>query len=345
MKDTKRAKIIRSLKQLVLSQSGGVSRSEAAEALHIDLRTASFYLEQLAAGGLFCSNVVAPGGKGRPYTSYSSNAGNLSFLGLQIHSLLAGSAVLIDASGRELCREKICLPENSSRLTVFSAILELVERYKQFDGKLLGGAGLAISRWLQPPLAGADVYANLADYLERESGVAIHRDVNINAVTFAIARELSCRNLAVINAGKVIEFGLVLDGVPDGDFTRREAWLSHLCVNPDGRRCYCGKHGCLENYVTSGARTERLTKGSASATLRAIGGMLGVAMVRLVRKYPVEAVVLLGAEDIFPSAEEYFLSRMPAGISISCKRSLPLADHAAALEAAHFELHRFTEDI
>ncbi|MBO5721680.1 MAG: ROK family protein [Lentisphaeria bacterium] len=343
MKDTKRAKIIRSLKQLVLSQSGGVSRSDAAEALHIDLRTASFYLEQLAAGGLFCSNVVAPGGKGRPYTSYSSNAGNLSFLGLQIHSLLAGSAVLIDASGRELCREKICLPENSSRLTVFSAILELVERYKQFDGKLLGGAGLAISRWLQPPLAGADVYANLADYLERESGVAIHRDVNINAVTFAIARELSCRNLAVINAGKVIEFGLVLDGVPDGDFTRREAWLSHLCVNPDGRRCYCGKHGCLENYVTSGALSERLQHGKCSATIMALGEMLGQAMLRVARKYPVEYIVLLGADELAGVAGNYFSSRAPSGVRLLAKTLPPWVDYGAALESAYYELYRFTQ--
>ena len=320
MKDTKRARITRALKQLALTSHNGVSRSGAAEYLNIDLRTASLYLEQLTENGLLRCEKSSSGGKGRPHTVYRSNADNLCFMGIQIYS-------------------------NVSRLTVFSEVLELVKRNQKVGTRSLYGIGLAISRWLQPPLAGEDVYANLADYLERESNVAVHRDVNINAVALAVAKKLNCRNLALVHTGKVIEFGLVRDGVPVEGFQKRESWLSHICVNPDGRRCYCGKYGCLENYVTSGARTERLTKGSASATLRAIGGMLGVAMVRLVRKYPVEAVVLLGAEDIFPSAEEYFLSRMPAGISISCKRSLPLADYAAALEAAHFELHRFTEDI
>ena len=344
MQDTKHARIIRSLKQLTLSSRTGVSRAEAAKSLQIDLRTASFYLEQLADLGLLRSEKTPCIGKGRPHVTYRSNADNLCFLGLQILNNLTVSAVVIDASGRELQHSQITLPENMSRLSAFSCILQLVNQFKDNGNGKLYGIGMAISRWLQPPLAGEDVYANLADFLERETGLAVHRDVNINTLAFAQAKQLNCHNLAIVHPGNVIEFGLVRDGLPDVNFAKREAWLSHVCVNPDGRRCYCGKHGCLENYVTHGARHERLLNNNKSATLKTLGTMLGIAMVRLVRKYPVETLLLLGAEELFPAAEEYFKTRIPSGVNFYCKRNSLTVDYGAALMSAHFELHRFTEE-
>ena len=59
-------------------------------------------------------------------------------------------------------------------------------------------------------------------------------------------------------------------------------------------------------------------------------------------KYPVEAVLLMGVDDIFPAAEEYFLSRV-SGVSLQCKRTPQSVEYAAALEAAYLELHRYTE--
>ena len=342
MKDTKRARVIRELKQLALANSGGISRAEAAEKLGIDLRTAAVYLEELADGGLLRSETVPCSGKGRPHSVYRSNADNLSFLGLQICSGAEASAVLTDSVGRKLAGEKFTLPENASRLSVFSALLEVVKRYKNFQNKRLYAVGLAISRWLQPPLAGEDAYANLAEYLQRESSVTVYRDVNINVVAFAAARKLDCRNLAVVHPGKVIEFGLVNDGVTDKEFAKREAWLSHLCVNPDGRRCYCGKYGCLENYVTSGARSERITPANAHAAMRALGEMLGVAMVRISRKYPVEKIVLMAADELFPAAEEYFISRVGNSCKLCLSHPINEVDYGAALLAAQYELYRYT---
>ncbi len=343
MKDTKRARITRELKELVLSRSSGVSRSEAAGLLKIDLRTAALYLEELRQSGLFRCEVVAGSGKGRPRALYRSNADKLAFLGLQIAGDMSAAVTLVDSVGRKLASSKYRLPENGSRLSTFSAILDMVEDFRDFPGYTLYGVGLAISRWLQPPLAGEDAYANLTEYLARESNLSIHRDVNINSVAFALARSMNCRNLAVIHLGKVLEFGLMLDGTPDADFTRREKWLAHLCVNPDGSRCYCGKYGCLENYVSSCARAERRQKNDNPALNRALGEMLGVAMVRLARKYPVEKIILLGADELFAAAEEYFLQRQTHQCSLAASHQPPAVDYAAALEALHSDLYRYTE--
>ena len=86
MIDTKRARITRALKQLVLNSPGAVSRGDVAEALDIDLRTAAVYLEQLRESGLLRCEKLVSGGKGRPSRVYCSNAANLVFLGIKIQT-------------------------------------------------------------------------------------------------------------------------------------------------------------------------------------------------------------------------------------------------------------------
>lgn len=345
MKDTKRARIIRQLKQQILASSAGVSRADAARELNIDLRTAAAYLEQLAECGLLRCEKVVSGGKGRPCGIYRSNADNLCFLGMHIARNLHISCMVIDSLGRELKSCAIDLDPAASRLSAFNAVLELVRECSKLEGKVLYGIGLAISRWLQPPLSGEDVYANLVDFLSRETGVAVYRDVIINVGAFILARQLNCRNLALIHTGEVIEFGLVRDGVPVPDFSKREAWLSHICVKPDGHRCYCGKYGCFENYVTYASRREFFNSSvNRTGTQRALGEMLGAAMVRLVRKFPVEAIVFLDANDIFFNAEDYFFAHVNSKVSLLRHHAAPNAEYAAASMAAYFELHRYTGD-
>ena len=344
MKDTKKARVVRALKSMVLSAPGGVSRQEAADALAIDLRTAAAYLEQLTAAGLFRRENAFSGRKGRPGACYSSNADALCFLGLSVTQNLAVSAAVIDSAGNMLTQEACVLPEPASRLSVFSAIRDFANRFREFRDKRLYGIGLAISRWLQPPLSGEDTYANLSDYLARETGVAVHRDVNINCVAYACSVKLREPDLAVIHPGLVIEFGLVRNGEPERDFTPREAWLSHLCVNPRGRQCYCGKYGCLENYVTRGALNERLKPPISPAVVQSLGEMLALALRRLARKYEVGTMLLLGVDEI--SAEVLRAYRHNSGEPAMPRLLLhgfqPQVSYGAALEAAHFELHRFT---
>lgn len=346
MKDTRKARIVRAVKALVLRSAAGVSRREAADALGIDLRTAASYLEELTRSGLFRRETAPAEGKGRPGLVYRSNADQLAFLGLSLTQNLALSVTAVDAAGNMLREEQLPLSGEGSRLAVFSAIRDCAERFRSVGGKRLYGIGLAISRWLQPPLAGEDTYAKLSDYLEREVGVAVHRDVNINALAYAWSVKLKIPDLAVVHTGLVIEFGLVRGGEPERDFARREAWLSHLCVNPKGRQCYCGKYGCLENYVTSGALRERLKPPASPVVRRSLGEMLALALRRLARKYQVGSLLLFGGDEIFAETERALragddgtpprLLRMDSSLKVCC---------GAALEAAHFELHRFTRQI
>ena len=44
---------------------------------------------------------------------------------------------------------------------------------------------------------------------------------------------------------------IMIDGVPFEGANRRSAEFGHICVQPGGRRCNCGKLGCLEAYCTA----------------------------------------------------------------------------------------------
>ncbi|MFC8510244.1 ROK family protein [Streptomyces sp. NPDC057411] len=84
--------------------------------------------------------------------------------------------------------------------------------------------------------------------------------------------------------------------------------IGHLPVNPDGRRCRCGSHGCLEQYAgqsallrAAGARSlDTLVQRAAAgeprtlAALDEAGRMLGVALSGAVNLLDPQAVVLGG---------------------------------------------------
>ena len=61
------------------------------------------------------------------------------------------------------------------------------------------------------------------------------------------------RSLAILTLGTGVGGGLILDGQPvvgDGG-TAME--IGHLLAVPEGYRCGCGKHGCLEQYASASA--------------------------------------------------------------------------------------------
>ncbi len=283
------------LKRLVLN-SNGIRRSEAAELVDLDIRTASAYLEELVVSGLLRSETEPSVGKGRPGVLYFPNRENLCYLGLVITAGLGVACYMIDHRNNTLDSSHIKFDQTCSKLTVFKKVLDLVKQtLQEHPERRLGAIGISISRWLQPPLASYDLYSGLVDYLNRETGVPVYRDVNINMLAYQVSAHYKCRNLALIHPGKVIEFGLVVNGFPTANLFEHEDWLAHLQVNKAGRKCYCGQHGCLENYVTEGAIAERREEQPLSEHSRIQGDVeryLGLACREVARVYHPEMIMV-----------------------------------------------------
>lgn len=352
MVELKKERLFREMKALVLNSPDGVTRSAVAQYLGVDLRTAAAYLEQLTNSGFAVRRTADARGRGRPVARYFSCCEQLSFLGLVIFQGLRLEAVLIDFQGKILREETVLLAKCPSIFSVFTAILELTKKLRDTEGYRLYGIGLAISRWLQPPLSREDLYCSLAGALKREFGISVCRDVNINAVAYACACERKVRNLAVIHAGLVMEFGLVRAGEPDLRFTEREEWLSHLCVNPEGRRCYCGRRGCLANYVTTDILRERLDAVRQkpekwNETVRSLGEMLGEGIIRTAWEFPeIELIYVICDPELTAITEEFCMKHNPRPglLKIELLKKSPSVALGAALESAFFEVNRYFDD-
>ena len=254
---TKKSRKLMELKRLLLN-SDGVSRSEVSTLADLDVRTAGTYLEELVESGLVRSVIQPPKGQGRPSVLYLPNHDNLCYAGLVVSAELKVTGCIIDYDDNVLSGDSFSFDQNCSKLTVFRRLLDSIKKsVAKHPEYRLTAAGIAISRWLQPPLASYDLYSGLADYLTRESGVPVYRDININMLAYLFSKRYNCRNLALVSPGRVIELGMIINNFPVAKLYEHEQWLSHLTMNPQGRKCYCGKRGCLENYVTAGALQER----------------------------------------------------------------------------------------
>jgi predicted NBD/HSP70 family sugar kinase len=202
-----------------------------------------------------------PNGKGRPGLLYRTNFDNMVFVGLLISQSMVVDCVLCSVDGNILYRKQWECDSRQSKLTVFNSILDLInDVVSSYPYKSLGGIGISVSRWLQPPLATYDLYSGLIKFLEKQTNVEVYRNLNINALAYQLADSCDCEDIIVVHAGNVVELGIIQNGRNIQNYKEHETALAHLQVNVNGPSCYCGKKGCLENYVTRSALLEMLSK-------------------------------------------------------------------------------------
>jgi predicted NBD/HSP70 family sugar kinase len=262
-KDRKNAQ----LKQFIL-KSGSISRAEAVEHADLDIRTASSYLERLYRQGFCRKESSAPEGKGRPGIVYRANLENMLFVGVLINQNMSVDCVLSTIDGEFLQRKKCKFNSQQSKLTVFNTISDMVKNISSScPDKKIAGIGIAISRWLQPPLAAFDLYSGLIKFLKKETQADVYRTMIINALAYDAANTYNQKDVIIFHAGDVIELGIVQNGRHIQNYQEHEKALAHLMVNESGPTCYCGKKGCLENYVTNAALSENLASIKPGATL------------------------------------------------------------------------------
>lgn len=59
------------------------------------------------------------------------------------------------------------------------------------------------------------------------------------------------RNMAYLSLETGVGGALLIDGAPYSGDGRRSGEFGHICVEPGGLRCSCGKRGCLEAYCSA----------------------------------------------------------------------------------------------
>ncbi|WP_366125354.1 ROK family protein [uncultured Microbacterium sp.] len=82
--------------------------------------------------------------------------------------------------------------------------------------------------------------------------VAVENDVKAAAVGAGSLRGDS-RSMAYLNLGTGVAAGIVIDGVLWRGARGTAGEVGHLSVDPAGRVCGCGQHGCIETFCGGGA--------------------------------------------------------------------------------------------
>jgi glucokinase len=166
---------------------------------------------------------------------------------------------------------------------IAACVREALERAsvakREVAGVGLGAAGLTDWRTGVVVLASNLGWRNvpLKERLEQElDGLRVEVDKDTNAAALAEARlgaGREFRHFLYVTAGTGIGGGLILDGSLYRGATGGAGDIGHVVVDPDGPRCGCGDHGCVEVF-SSGAgmvdRAREMLAGSGEAASSAM---------------------------------------------------------------------------
>ncbi len=117
------------------------------------------------------------------------------------------------------------------------------------------------------------------DILQEELGLRVIVENNIKA--FAEAEMIygsgkDLENLMFVRWGPGVGSAIVIDKQIYEGRHFKAAELGHVCVEPNGRKCYCGRRGCLETRVSVQALTDEVRgmceKGLMPVLMEKMGG-------------------------------------------------------------------------
>ncbi|MDP1819299.1 MAG: ROK family protein [Acidimicrobiales bacterium] len=234
------------------------------------------------------------------------------------------AAGLVDETGALLDRSARPTPVGGDAAEVFRAVLEAVAAVGMGDAVACGvGCGgpmtaggeavspLNIPAWQEFPLR-----ARLAE----ELAVPVHVDNDAKALALGegwcgAARGVGAYIGMVVSTG--VGGGVVLEGRLLDGAGGNAGHIGHLIVEPDGRLCPCGAHGCLEAEASGTAIAARTGRPAAEADpdeRRRAGRLVGRAVASVanlldLRLAVVAGSVALGFGQIFFEAAQAELDR------------------------------------
>jgi len=157
----------------------------------------------------------------------------------------------------------------------------------------------------------------LRDLLQSRLRVPIYIDNDVNTLTLGekwLGAGIPVDNFVVITVGRGIGMGMVINGQIVRGKSGGAGELGHIVVDPNGPLCDCGKHGCLESFLSDRALlatarrvvgedvrdiddlVRRATAGSeeAKSVLAGAGELLGREIANLVNILDPKLIIISG---------------------------------------------------
>lgn len=237
-----------------------ISRAVLAEITQLSPATVTSIISDLIAEELVLETEagVSRGGR-RPIMLTLNPMGGL-VIGVKLMENQAVAA-LTDLNCNVLQKASIQIT-NGQVDAVVSSLVALVNdlvtrasiKKKQLLGIGVGLAGVVDSKrgiLRQSPFLGWKD-TPLRDLLQEKLKVPVYIDNDVNTLTLGerwLGNGLQEDNFIVITVGRGIGMGIVMNGQMYRGTSGGAGEFGHVCIDPNGPRCDCGKRGCLESYL------------------------------------------------------------------------------------------------
>lgn len=283
IKEINRASILK-----LIRDKESISRAEIAKTLGLTSATISSGISDLMRQGIVREAGMGDSSGGRKPVLVELDKRQMFFVGVDIHKDGVKVAI-VNINGKILYCDEYPLRgvDDDLKDQVNAAICQVREKSK-IDADRLYGIGIGmhgvvdISRDITvfaPAMALRDVVVK--PYVEQEQNLPVLIDNDANAMAvgelwFGHARNL--RDFIFVSAGKGIGAGIMFNGqiYYGKSFTAGE--IGHIRVSDNGRKCVCGRFGCLDTVAAERPLIqevqEKIRSGADSVILDLLDGDL-----------------------------------------------------------------------
>jgi predicted NBD/HSP70 family sugar kinase len=270
--------INRSAVLLTIKNLGPLPRSEIARQTELSAATVTGIAGELIRDGLVFEKEEGNSSGGRPPILLALNPRNRFVVGVKLTEDRVIGA-LTDLEATVLQQEAIQWHDQTPEAAV-DAVEHVVARLVQAAGvsrDLLLGVGIGLAGVIDartglvqhsPYLPWRDL--PLREMAQDRLGIAVFVDNDVNMLTLAekwYGSGQGVENFLVVTIGRGVGLGIVVNNQFYRGARGGAGEFGHTVIDPDGPRCDCGKHGCLEAYVEDGALVRQAQEATARGEL------------------------------------------------------------------------------
>lgn len=247
---------------------GELTRAELARLTALTPQTVSNIVAELEEAELLASRQPRKQGRGQPAIPVTLNPASAWSIGIHLdHQTLL--IVLVDLTGEIHFRRLILVqkPQPDATLARIAEVLaeikiQLGNRWHKVLGMgvvMPGPFGVEGISSVGPTTLNGWEQVDIEAELAAMSGlpVTLENDATVAAIGerfHGVARQLNSFIYLYIGTG--LGAGIFTDGHIYTGHAHNAGEVGHIVIEPGGRACYCGNHGCLERYVSLQAAYE-----------------------------------------------------------------------------------------
>ena len=244
-----------------------IARVDLARASGLQNSTVSSLVEQLLAEGWIREGEVLRTARGRRPTQISLND-RLSMLVADVHPGRAQFGV-VDLNGQVLSCSEFTMPldveEGVQKLGFAMQQMRAIYADRQFEGAgvcIPGRVDLESGRLMVAPnLRWRDF--DIREALAKVLGMPVEMENDANACLLSelwFGRLDGVRNAVLLAISEGVGASLLAEGRLVSGRNGMAGEFGHVCVDPDGPSCNCGRRGCWEVFASSRAALQHYKK-------------------------------------------------------------------------------------